>query len=114
MTGIEAEGVDRFAATLTEAASALGDLAEVERKAGELVIGSARIPRRTGRLARSARVYITSGGFAVVLGGPSAPYAPYVRGAHAALTDALDQRAQDVTTLIAQGVDDALGHVKGD
>lgn len=111
---VTAPGAAAFVGSLEQAAAALGELAEVNTNAGELVLGAARIPRRTGRLDRSARVLGSVDGFTLTAGGPSAPHAPIVHAYNPFLTDALTTSETDVVDLYLGHAERALDTIQGD
>lgn len=86
--GFSAPDLDALAANAGRAIGVLEDLTDVNRAAGDDVLGAAKPPVRTGRLRDSGEVQADALGFTVAW---TAPYAPYVRSpfAQAAVDDAL-------------------------
>lgn len=106
-------GASRLAATFDAAAREVVDLAGVNRDAGDAVIGAARIPRDTGLLESTATVAADAIGVTVSVGGPGAPYAPYVHARDPFLTDALTEQESDVVDLYFGHVSDVVASIEG-
>lgn len=54
------EGATSFRRTLSSAQDEINDLRDIHRQAGDIILAAARAPRRTGRLASSARITVTA------------------------------------------------------
>ena len=108
---ITAPGVDRLAQTIGQAADDLVDLASVNADAGALVIGYARIPRRTGALSNTVRTEPTAVGVTITAGGNGVDYAIPVHALNPFLTDALTAHEADVVDLYVGQVTDILDQI---
>lgn len=108
---ITAPGVDRFVQTIGQAAGDLVDLQPVNADAGALVIGYARIPRRTGALANTVRAEPTPAGVTITAGGNGVDYAIPVHKLNPFLTDALTAKENDVVDLYVGQVVDTLDQI---
>lgn len=107
------DGADRLASTLGAAVGVLEDgLPATGQDAGDLVIGSAEIPVRTGSLSGSAVADADAAGVTLRAGGQS-------RGGYTEqrvpqfFGDSLDARLDDVTDLYVQLLLDALDTIQG-
>lgn len=109
MTG-EVDGADRLAATAAAAAAALVDLTAANQAAAAEVLGYVSPPVATGTLASTVREEVDALGFAILAGGPRAPYAPYTGPW---LDDALAERAAAVETAYVDAVRDVVDTIKG-
>lgn len=106
-------GASRLAASFDAAAREVGELTSVNRDAGDAVIGAARIPRDTGLLESTATVEADAIGVTVSVGGPRAPYAPYVHARDPFLTDAYLAREAEVVDLYIGHVSDVVATIEG-
>lgn len=78
---VKVEGLDEFRRSLDAMRSGLPKTVQVSLGliVGEVVdYARPRIPRRTGRAAGSLKSKVSARGAAVSLGGPGAPYAPWL------------------------------------
>ena len=117
---VELVGGETFARTLRGFGDDLQDLAVADNAAGAAVAALAgqRARRRTGALAASFSAFPAETGVEIgsavryaspqEFGVPSHNISPSL-----ALTGALEQSADQVETIYAQAVDDALAHVRG-
>jgi Bacteriophage HK97-gp10, putative tail-component len=117
---VELLGGDTFARTLRAFGDELQDLADADAAAGAAVaaLASQRARRRTGALASSFGVRVADAG--VQISSPLHYASPQEYGVPShnispslALTGALDQSADQVETIYAGAIDDALSHVRG-
>lgn len=110
---IEAFGATRLASTLDDAAGVLVDLAQVNRDAGELAIGAADIPVRTGALKATARVEADAIGFALAAGSEAVDYAGTVHARDPFFTDALTAREGEVVDRYIDHIESTLDEIHG-
>lgn len=102
--GIDAPDLLPFAEEVEGVATALGDLSEPSRIAGDLVLGMVRPPILTGTLATTVEVVPGALGFTLRAGGPKAPYGPIVHARDPFLTRPLTAREDDVLDVYADHV----------
>lgn len=110
--GSELQGADQLVRTLADAAEQLQNLDTAQQTAGRLLTetASSASPRRTGQLAEAhaydvvdTRVIVTA----------ATPYAERVHARKPWLADTLTAKVDEVTTIYADAVTDALATVKG-
>lgn len=99
-----------LAASAAVAAADLEDLGAASKAAAAEVLGYVSPPVDTGALASTVRDEVTPLGFAILAGGPRAPYAPYTGPW---LDDALAERAAAVETTYVDAVRDVVDTIKG-
>jgi HK97 gp10 family phage protein len=112
----EVTGAAVFATSLASAVASLADLRDAGTAAGAVIVkgAGARTPRRTGRLAASARIATDAQTLTVSWG---APYAAYVNfgtrymRARPFATDALEDAEAQVAAIYTTAVDQALATV---
>ncbi|WP_408898643.1 hypothetical protein ACJ5H2_05920 [Nocardioides sp. R1-1] len=109
-----AEGADRLATTIGQAAAALLDLAPVNEEAASDVLGFVDPPVRTGLLASTVREEHDALGFTLTAGSQAARYAPFVHAQDPFLTEALEQRQEAVVEHYVDHVRDAVDLIQGD
>jgi hypothetical protein len=124
---VEVVGAARLAQTLRDFARSLGDLADANRRAGELVGSAAvsRVPRRTGRLAGSLRIDAAPTDVSVSFGASYAAPIQWgvgprvgLRGPHNIsptlfLTGALAAQEDAVLGVYEEAIDTRMGRVRG-
>lgn len=108
-----ADGADRLASSMSDAAAALLDLDSVNEQAADDVLGYVNPPVRTGALASTVREEADALGFTLTAGGPKAPYAPAVHARNPFLTRATDDAKAAVTERYVDHVTDVVHHIKG-
>lgn len=106
------DGVDRLVSTLSTAVGVVEDLTETNQDAGELVIGSADPPVRTGSLAGSKAADADVFGVTVTAGGQTAG-GYRVERVPQFFGDSLDAQLDQVTDLYVQLLLDALDTIQG-
>jgi hypothetical protein len=107
---LEVQGAERLAATLDAAAAELTRLAATNRAVASAILGAARPPVRTGRLAASLTATGTDREAVV---SSSVRYAPYVERRRGFLEAAARSQQDRAVSLHLEHVDAALGDVKG-
>jgi hypothetical protein len=118
----EVEGLDRFTATLSDAADQLGDMDGASRAVGSMVVNVASrlAPKRTGALAASVSAVTTVANVVDVRAGTA--YAGPIHWGWPAhgitaqpfIQDAIRMNEDDIVELYADEVVEILGTVKGD
>lgn len=96
-----------LADSLHDAADELDDLTQVNQRAGDLVLGDARIPRDTGLLESRTTALGSTEGFTLIA---DTPYAGIVHARNPFLTDPL---ARDVDKVADLYTDEANEILKG-
>ena len=116
MISAQVDGAAALSASLDAAAASLSDLTDPGRAAGAVVVKGAQAatPRRTGRLAGSARITADRDTVAVVWGATYAAYVNFgtrVMRARPFATDALEAATDEIIRIYAGAVTDALDTV---
>lgn len=107
---LEADGVDRFAATVKSAGDQVADLAGLHTQLGADTLRAAEIPVRTGELLRSSYVDADAAGFAL---SAAAPYAGIVHARNPFFTRAMQARADTIADAVEAHTATAVGTITG-
>ena len=108
------EGVDRLAATLTDAASDLVRLAP-SPQAGDKLVSAAlpRTPVRIGRLRRTVRAFVVDQQLVLTAGGGAVDYAAIIHARRPWLADTLAEQADEVVDTVADQVTHIIDTIQG-